>query len=431
MLEPQHPLRCSRVSYYEHEAGKLAPRPKGTILLAEVFQCVPLPGASFSLIVGDPSARTPPVEYVMMAANDEQRREWVLAMQQAICRPLDAAQALQAMLSLQKQGALCTRAQELLRRWLSVGSPETLRQAKALMEICRGVRPAERCGDRVESFMVELAVADSEAALLAVMRGLTLIFVKEYAPPSLRDRLVRAAMVLYERSTIRPSKPPQAASGPGTAAAAPMAAPGAPGSATPPPPSAGAAPAAAATATAAAPAPEVQQYPWTPRVQQEFGLVLHAIALFDHAERMRQEAATRQSAARRAAEATGAPLLVPSDVQPDSDDFGLLCEEEQPNDECYSMCSCECAVCAEAERAEAETVGAPSLATATEEVPSAAAERGETAAAAPAGAVDLLAGLRQPRAFEDDYELGRRLGEGAYSTVFQVGPPQRQGRKRA
>lgn len=415
LQSPQSTLvKRSRLVYFEHEAGKLPAKPKGTIQLAEVFQCVALPGASFSLTVGDPfgAGSAPPVEYVMMAANDTLQREWVAALQKTICRPLDAAQVLQAMLGLQKSGALCSRAQELLRRWLGVGSPEALRQAKALLEICGGIRPGDRCGDRVESLMVDLAVADTEAALLAVMRGLTVAFVKDYAPPSLRDRLVRAAMVLYERSTVPP--PPQPA--------APQ-----PQPATPPPPAGSAAtPPAAADALArpapapAAAAPEIVQYPWTPRVQQEFGLVLHAIAVFDHAERMRQQAAARQTAARRAAEASGQALLAPCDVPPDSDDFGLYAEDAGSDvDEVYSLCSCECAVCAEEERVQAAAAPpAPVESAGTGESGAPAVAEAATAASTPIA--DAFSLLKQPRAFAEDYELGRRLGEGAYSTVYQA-----------
>jgi hypothetical protein len=307
--------------------------------------------------------RSCPCHVYRCAATLSYRREWVSELQRALFRPTDAAQALQEMLELQDRQLLCSRAQERVRSSLSVGTPESIAQANRVIAICRAIKPEEHCGDRVESLMLDLVLAESEKELLALLNSLTLVFVKEYAPPFLRDRLVRVAMSMFERSSAQPASAP-----------------------------------------------------WTEKVQQEFGLVLHAIAMFDHAARLRSQALSRQLASKRAAALEGTPA--PSERRSDSvgglsqedEDFGLVTSEDvEAEGDCLSLCSCECATCiAEADEAD-DSAHPPAGAVTLESAPQLSVPSAE----------DPLKPLRQPRAFDDDYVLGAKLGEGAYSTVYR------------
>jgi hypothetical protein len=245
-------------------------------------------------------------DFYLVAATEGEKRAWIEALQRAMFTPTRVAEVLQATTDMAAAGRLCSREAECAKRWLLLGTDAGLERANDVLRRAAALTPAQRCSDAAESLLLDFELAGSEAELLAVLAALRAALSAEDATPSARDRLVELAMTHYSRHAglalaAVPAANPGAGSGGGRGSASKRPSAGGPNG---------------GSGVGGGEEPVI----WSDRVQEAFGLVLHAIAVRvhrsaverrrgRHAERERRRAARalRQGQGAAAQTATPAP----------------------------------------------------------------------------------------------------------------------------
>ena len=376
-------------------------------------------------------------EVVLLAPSDTERAKWVAALSSVAFSPARAVLALREVTAAWRAGRICSREWEMARALIAAGTEDSLKAAARVIDAGRVRGARMRAGDALESLLLDFSLAHSESALLGVLAGIRRVASSAPIPRAARERLVEIAVCKYGDGTgIAASGQP--AAGDGIAAAV---ARGWSGHAW----------------SGSGDSDDDTRDAWTPIVQEAFALVLHVVAAsVQRAALARRKvkratatataatstsvestleaesvftsavmppspvAATRPRRLSRAAtmsrvssttrlsrdesrynagmdaielllEETGllADLNLVNEVGLDGDGGGIEEEDEDEDDE------------------EDEGWSEP--------------EEADAAAAALAQSqLGMLSDLSEEGLFADSYDLGARLGEGAYSLVFRA-----------
>lgn len=201
-------LTAQALSYYDpadYDAtnpSSASNKAKGSIMLSDVTAVTPLKsrGAFQVTVAANPTTGVAGRDYLLVAPSDTERKAWMEAIQRAMLAPSRSALVLRQATELQKRGQLCSREAEVIRAWLVSGRDEDVDAAIDVMAAAARVPATERGSDRMEGLLLDFRLADSESQLLRSLQGLKTVFEEEDTTPSIRDRLMDIAMSQYARS---------------------------------------------------------------------------------------------------------------------------------------------------------------------------------------------------------------------------------------
>lgn len=204
-------LTAQALSYYDpadYDAtnpGSTSNKAKGSIMLSDVTAVTPLKsrGAFQVTVAANPTTGVAGRDYLLVAPSDTERKAWMEAIQRAMLAPSRSALVLRQATELQKRGQLCSREAEVIRAWLVSGRDEDVDAAIDVMAAAARVPASERGSDRMEGLLLDFRLAESEGQLLRSLQGLKTVFEEEDTTASIRDRLMDIAMSQYARSADR------------------------------------------------------------------------------------------------------------------------------------------------------------------------------------------------------------------------------------
>lgn len=108
-------------------------------------------------------------EYLLVAATDKERDDWLAALRRAIFSPGRAAEILRTAMDMQRDGRLCRAEIEQIKQWLKVGSDGELSKAASLVSDATQRDPTERASDACESLLIDFKAAALETDFLNVL----------------------------------------------------------------------------------------------------------------------------------------------------------------------------------------------------------------------------------------------------------------------
>lgn len=378
-------LYPNRLCYYDldlhaTDSAITSAVPKGVLLLSDISEVLPLLGrGSFQVsVIANSSSSSVNRAYLLVADNDDDRHEWITSINKQLMSPTRIAEVLHQATDMHKQGKLCSRQVELIKEWLLSGVESDVECAVEMLQLAAQVKAADRASDETESLLIDFELANTETELLRIMDRFKERLREEPPNEATRVRIVEHAMAHYACAT-------------GLDAATAL---------------------TSTTSTRVKSARDPQR--WTTAVQEAFGEVLHTIAVVvDNAAR-----ANRRQARRSAKLGNGAPT---PDAASDDDTSDLSDDDDGDRSTDIDVTL--------------STAAAPSTATTDASNLTGAASVNDvdgnsaTVAAAPTAAVvaaevahpsDVQPALRSPGSFRDNFDIGDKLGDGAYSIVYKA-----------
>lgn len=439
-------LTAQALSYYDPadydttNPGSTSNKAKGSIMLSDVTAVTPLKsrGAFQVTVAANPTTGVAGRDYLLVAPSDTERKAWMEAIQRAMLAPSRSALVLRQATELQKRGQLCSREAEVIRAWLVSGRDEDVDAAIDVMAAAARVPASERGSDRMEGLLLDFRLGESEGQLLRALQGLKTVFEEEDTTHGIRDRLMDIAMSQYARSADRDrdaaaaaaagrdkdkerakSQPRERSGTGGTSVGDDGLAAGdsgAAGGAGKEGDAAGAGSGSRSRAASSHRGKSTRESPasaaWTPTCQDLLSLVLHAIAMRVHAAEtghaetlaalQAQPGEDAEEEAAAAAAAYEAELAAAHGYgHAHFDHTGEGHDGATHGDGASSGSGAALGRSPQAGRGSASSVSALGLGLGS-------------------GEEDLLAPLREDGRVTDDYVLGDKIGEGAYSVVYRA-----------
>jgi len=172
-------LAIDKLAYYEpsaldENAVLKGVAPLGVIRLSDVTSAAATRSrCTFRIAVSaNASSGAAPREYLLVAASDKEREEWLTALRRAIFSPSRAVEILHTAGELQRDGLLCARELAQVKAWLTAGSDADLARAAACTSDAALRDPATRASDACESCLVDFKTVMDEKGLLRVLAEL-------------------------------------------------------------------------------------------------------------------------------------------------------------------------------------------------------------------------------------------------------------------
>jgi serine/threonine protein kinase len=416
---PAHSYLC----YYDPDDKKL----KGKIDVASIARVEPLPSrGAFRLKCGER-------DYVLVCVSDDDRKAWIDAIQSCMYGPSLVSQYMSSAVAMRNAGKIGDGELEYVRQFLTSGRESDVDNALGLLSSAeKHAKQQQRASNQVELLLLQFKYATSEQQLLSVMSGLQRCFEGEDTNASVQDRLIEIAMAQYAGANDDAVD-----NGHGGTASSRLGNTGVGADHLPP----------HATAHQAS----SLTHRWTGRVQQEFGLVLHAIALHNYQKQQPavEEGGTPVGDADKAAlvsatphhgDSNGTNSASPAKAEPtfqavldwaasnnqDGASDSTITPDRNTESKSNSLILPTSRPAGDGRQGsggQTDTAAGVSVAAPI------AAERVHTIVHADAASLipnssadstDALAMFREDKTFLEDYVIGGKLGEGAYSTVYRA-----------